>query len=428
MVDVNAPSTTVAPGEANSGLWSRVLGCLLTTLVSAVFLAGFGTTLWGCVEGSPASQGVIRPVVVDEARLLSAAAIHAIEQVRFPSDIPVLVRITDAPVASIAGPAATDRMEHETHWQKVQPRTWHQRYVKQNAPWGSGMYLLVSARPALVQVRFGDRIRLDAYRAGLAAGPHYRRMQEAFAANPGEAEIVAIVRDAAARLPGVLNTPWYLSLVRSMSSVAFSEIEEFVLPADGAFRKWVVRTYVGILRELGAAATGWRYLLFTALCYCVLWPATYFLSRAMRQQSKAAQIVAGTASLLAKGIYFVAALASLLLLANGRIEDELLLRDLGLQPLKWTGFDSQYFAVHGGWILAIVTGIAAFIASALESMEEMQEAKARGETQVSLNFLFAPFAWGALVLFLPRGIGLFALLNRVASGIGSFVRIGLGAT
>jgi hypothetical protein len=427
MVDLNAPSATVAPGEVNPGVWSRVSGWLVTTMVSAVFLAAFGTMLWGCVEGSPASQGVIRPVVVDEARLLSAAAIHAIEHVRFPPDLPVLVRITAAPAASVAGPAAIDRMEHETHWQKVQPRTWHQRYIKQNAPWASGMYVLVSTNPPLVQVRFGDRIRLDAYRAGLAAGPRYRRMQDAFAADPGEAAIVAIIRDAAARLPGVLNTPWYLSLFRTMSSVAFSEIEEFVLPADGAFRKWAVRTYVGILRALGAAATGWRYLLFTALCYCVLWPATYFLSRAMRQQSKMAQIAVGIASLFAKGIYFVAALASLLLLANGRMEDELLLRDLGLQQLNWAGFDSQYFTVHGGWFLAIVTGIAAFIASALESVEEMQEAKARGETQVSLNFLFAPFAWGALVLFLPRGIGLFALLNRVASSIGSFVRLGFSA-
>jgi hypothetical protein len=140
-----------------------------------------------------------------------------------------------------------------------------------------------------------------------------------------------------------------------------------------------------------------------------------------------AQVIAAILSILAKATYFIAAIASLLLLANGRIEDELLLRDLGLQQLQWVGFDGQYFSAHGGWLLAIVTGVLAFVASFLESIEQMQEAQARGETRVSLNFLFAPFAWAALVLFLPRAMGLFALLNRLATSAGSVVRIARAA-
>jgi hypothetical protein len=423
MSDHPSASGDSPPSATPAREW-QLSGCLGVTVVVLVVCGAFGMLAWGCVEGSPTPRGAITPVVVDEAGLLTRDAIRAIEQTRFPDDVPLVVRTTTDPIESVVGTAATERMERETHWQKVRPRTWHQRVVKQNTPWGTGVYVLVSTQPPLMQVRFGDHIRLDAYRTGLAAGRDYRRLQDAFSTAPGQAAVVALVRHLSARLPGALDTPWYLSLVRKVVSVAFSEIEEFVLPADGAFRQWALRRYVHVLQWFDAASTGWRFIAFTAVAYCLIWASAWFLSTVLgRRFNKAGAIGAFVLSVLAKATYGVGAAGSLLLLANGRAEDEILLRNMGLQQLGWIGFDGPYFAVPGGWLLAIATGAVAFVTGFLETGEQLDESRAQGEERVNLNFLFAPFAWGALVLLLPRAVGIFAFLNRVAVGIGSGVRV-----
>ena len=330
----------------------------------------------------------------DDARILQPAAIRAIEQTTFPPDVPLMVRTVDAPAATIVGAAATDRMEHETHWQSVRPRTWHQRNFKRNYPWGTGVYVLVSKRPALLQIRFGDEIRLQSYRTGLAAGSENRRIQEAYAAAPTDAQLVALVAELAKRLPPVLPSGWLRSLPHRLASIAFAEIEEFVLPSEGAFRQGAVRTYISLTRRLGAASSGWRFLAFTALCYGVIWWAAYLLRTSLGDRFKVAgAITGGILSILAKALYFVAAIGSLLLLASGRVEDQLLLRDLGLQQSQWISFDSPYLSASGGWVLCITTGLIALASSLLDTMEGIEESRGRGETNINLSFLVAPFAW-----------------------------------
>jgi hypothetical protein len=188
-----------------------------------------------------------------------------------------------------------------------------------------------------------------------------------------------------------------------------------------------VRMYVGAARRLGAASSGWRFLLFSAAAYCVIWLAAYLVGESLGRRFKVVGALAGGAlSLLAKAVYLVGALGSLLLLANGRTEDQLLLRDLGLQQWQWVGFDGPYFSASGGWLLSIVTGVTACIASVFASIEGVEEGRRRGETTIDLGFLIAPFAWGALVMLLPRALGVFALFNRIATGVGSAARITRG--
>lgn len=418
------PALAVSDQPTEVSRWQRIAGVLIGTIAVLGGLSALILLVWGFVEGSPSPQGRIRPAVFDDAGILSPEAIRAIEQTTFPPDVPVIVRTVDAPAATIVGAAATERMERETHWQSVRPRTWYQNKVKRNHSWGTGVYVLVSKNPALVQVRFGDGIRLQSYRTGLAAGPEYRRVQQAYAAAPIDARLVALVAELSRRLPSVLPSGWLRSIPQRLASIAFAEIEEFVLPAEGAFRQGAVRMYVGFSQRLGASSSGWRFLAFTGFCYCVIWSAAYLVSRSLGKRFKAAGAIAGgILSLLAKAVYLVAAIGSLLLFANGRVEDELLLRDLGLQQSLWIGFDGPYFSATGGWLLCIATASIAFLSSLLETMEGIQEGLARGETNINLGFLIAPFAWGALVVLLPRALGFFALFNRFAAIGGSLMRI-----
>jgi hypothetical protein len=426
MPDTNHPSAVAIQEETRNDVprWQRLLAGLGATIAAAAGFAALVLVAWGWVEGSPEPRGPIAPAVVDEAHLLSPEAIRAIESTKFPADVPVLVRTVDAPASMIVGAAATNRMETEAYWETVRPRSWHQRTIKRNYAWGTGVYVLVSKSPALVQVRFGGDIRLRSYRTGLAAGPDYRRIQEAYAASPADTEVVALVADLSRRLPPVLTSGWLSSIAHRLASVAFSEIEEFVLPSDGAFRQGAVRVYVGVARRLGATSSGWRFLVFTALCYCVIWLAAYFVRTSLGRRFKVAGAIAGgVLSILSKAVYLVGALGSLLLLANGRTEDQLLLRDLGLQQLQWVGFDGAYLSAPGGWLLSIVTGATALFSSLLTAIEGVQEGRERGETSIDLSFLIAPFAWGALVLLLPRALGVFALFNRIAAGVGSVGRL-----
>ena len=164
-----------------------------------------------------------------------------------------------------------------------------------------------------MQVRFGEHIRLEAYRAGLAAGPAYRLWQDAFRLETADTQVRERVEALGMTITPALELSWPLSSLKTYASVAF-------------------------VVEAG---------------------------------------------------YLTGAIASLLRLSNGRMEDELLLRDLGLAQARWVGFG-------------------------LDTSRRMVKAHRRGESRLTLGFIGPPVCWGALVLFLPRPLGLFALFHQLA--------------
>jgi hypothetical protein len=412
MTDViQAPSAPDSP----SPWWQTALTVLIAVVVGGVALAALVLTIWGVVEDDPVPQGRLNPRVFDDARLLTPATIARIESTVFPPDVPVIVRTVDRLDARVAAADATDRMERETAWQTLRPRTWHQSTIKRDTPWGSGIYILVSKDPPLMQVRFGERIRLEAYRAGLAAGPGYRRWQDAFRLEAADTQVGERVEALGMTITPALELPWPLSSLKTYASVAFAELEEFVIPAEGVFRRTALRAYVGLLQGLGAASSGWRFVAMTGVIYLITWATMTLVVLALGTRFEGRGVVVGMIGfLVVEAGYLTGAIASLLLLSNGRMEDELLLRDLGLAQAQWVGFGPEYFSAPGGFLLMAVTAFVAFCRGLAESIADMLEARKRGVSRLTLGFIGPPVCWGALALFLPRALGLFALFHQLA--------------
>ena len=121
------------------------------------------------------ADGSVR--VNDKANILSPKAVAEIEQVKFPEDIPALVRTVSSIPGAKIGTFATELMSKDPNWQKLRHRYWLRRIIRQDKPWATGVYVLVSIDPRLLQIRFGHEIRLRAYQQLIAAGKWYRDQQ-----------------------------------------------------------------------------------------------------------------------------------------------------------------------------------------------------------------------------------------------------------
>src|SRR5262245_47416262 len=170
MVDSRSP-TTDSESYVDRPAWTGILACLplfaMVTFVVLFMVASF--TQKPKADGSVAFE--------DEANILSPEAKAAITQTKFPEDIPVVVRTVSAIPKDKMGSFASDLMSEDRHWQTLRPRGWLRRNIMQQSPSGSGVYVLVSLDPQLLQIRFGSEIRLSAYENMVAIGPWYRDQQ-----------------------------------------------------------------------------------------------------------------------------------------------------------------------------------------------------------------------------------------------------------
>src|SRR6185369_10035214 len=140
----------------------------------------------------------------------------------FPDDTPVVIRTVSKIPSSEIGSFATEAMNHDPNRQSLRPRGFLRRYFRHGLPYGTGVYVLVSVQPLLLQIRFGDEIRLAAYQSGLAAGPWYRQ-QQTFPRAQIETHTVAVVNELAGKMKDVRHPSLLMSLVERLPSETYSE-------------------------------------------------------------------------------------------------------------------------------------------------------------------------------------------------------------
>ncbi|MEX2260902.1 MAG: hypothetical protein WD696_03070 [Bryobacteraceae bacterium] len=411
---------SMEPGPREAGKASRAwLGALGTTLGCVVAIVIFlSFVLWAAAFFTEKPEAKTNPVVIDDAGVLTPESIAAIEAIRFPRDIPAVVRtVNSIPIAKI-GTYATDAMAEEAAWNELRPRGFLRKYFRQDAPWGTGVYVLVSMDPALLQIRFGEEIRLRAYREGLATGPWYRERQR-FPKDGLNDHVTQTVRELAQTLEQAGEPRWPMTWVYFFASVLYSEIEDFLAPGDGPFSSTVLQYHIRLIDSLGGTTSAWSFVLVSLLCVLVFWLLfnkllieRLLLPFLRSRFARSGIVFTSEVTLLA---FVVAAVATIAVLGRGRIEDELALARLGLSSLGPIGFDPSLYATPGGLWLAIPGGL---IAVGVDFFQTLVSSKESGGRSVNIQLGF--ILWAAVLFILPKAIGYFLLAYLFVQVIASF--------
>jgi hypothetical protein len=326
----------------------------------------------GCSKEEPPSRSVAPPLaadpdpgappvnsnpmlplrIYDEANLLSNhLEEHLTETYRFPSGVLMLVRTIDELDYATIGSYATDAMEKETYWAKFgregEPR-----------PWSMGVYILVSKRPSLIQLRYGEMLRWQAYRAGLVIGNKYQKIQQEFEQRGPNLGTLNTVKVLSQELPVALDLPWYLQYAKPLIAITFAELQELASPPTGTYSKWILRPYLVVIDALGAEGA-FGFFLSSILLYMLI---QVLASRVLveiillRKGSDVKVRWRKRASLAISVLFAVPFLAGGVLLSSGRLEDHLALQGLGItDPERFALGLSWFMDATGFWLGALAT-------------------------------------------------------------------------
>jgi hypothetical protein len=386
----------ITPG---SSIWSKAAAILIAVLVTSLFV------LWLASLFAPRPRANPIPKVVDSAGVFSKQTVDALTALHFPDDTPVIVRTVSKIPSSEIGSFATEAMNHDPNWQSLRPRGFLRRYFRHDLPYGTGVYVLVSVEPLLLQIRFGDEIRLAAYQSGLADGPWYRQ-QQIFPRAQIETHAVAVVNELAGKMKDVRHPSWLMSLVERLPSEAYSEIEDLLAPSSEA-GSTIVTWYVKILNWLGGTKSLFTFFMVNVFVLFLPWTIlTKVLLRGLVDAdiNKAVSIVLtiiANCGVLGIALMSVVALG---LMGHGRIEDELALSNLGLGFFGSIGFSAQSYARAGGILIALPAAILRFFVELLEASQEQREAHNK-TTVLPLGCL----VWAAVLFVLPLAIGFYSI-------------------
>lgn len=210
----------------------------------------------------------ISPKVIDSIHLLSPEVKEYIEETyTFPDGIFVLVRTMDKLDYGEIGSYATDAMEREQFWEQVRPKGFFAKWIKQDKPWSRGVYVLISKDPSLIQIRYGERIRLEAYRSGLAIGKEYLQIQRYFERHGPTLGTLNALRVLSQELPSALTLPWYLQWGKWLVCLEFSEFEELLSPSDDMYTNWLLGPYLKFIERLGGFSSISYFLFLNFVLY-----------------------------------------------------------------------------------------------------------------------------------------------------------------
>lgn len=340
----------------------------------------------------------------------------------FPKGIPVLIEtVTQIPDYEL-GNFAQKSMDSSSYWKSLGIG---------NKALDNGIYILVSEKPRLIQIRYGRNIILEAYRSGLAGGKIYRTFQEGFQKLEYDSGIEYVLRELSSSMPSALDIPWLARLEKPALKLLFSEYADFVIPSDGAYNNFVFRPYTKLLHYTKALISPWLFVVMNSLLLLLI---TYIgkeiISFVIRQ--KKIKIIFLTIWSITSGILLsVPYFGVVILLGSMRTEDLLFLNYLGISTeyilpnLEWMNKETSWWIalIYGVFMVPFVL-VEAYITSYVlaklfagsEDEREIMSEFEQTQTAIAdnLNQLIGrAIKNGVFILFMPLSISLLIIGNKI---------------
>ena len=317
------------------------------------------------------NKPVIKPKVFDEAGLLKKKTIRSIEtKFLLPPDIPLYIRTVKAIDITKVAAVPNEMMENENYWNEIRPKSWLTKRFLADPSYGTGIYILISEKPRLLQIRFGPQIRMEAYRAGLAAGTQYLIYQNQYATGNVNKTVLEVVGWLQESMPKALVLPWYMKFAKNMVAYSSNEFDDLLQPGNGIYTSCFLKPYLYLsTKALAVTQKPWIVPVVTAVLYWIV--------RLITTKLILGRLFGNWVSSVAKGVKSVSvwvlsiflsfpAIGTVMLLSNGRLEDTMALSQLGLTLPEITRIPSSMFSIETSFFIALVAAAIKVVKDGLE--------------------------------------------------------------
>jgi len=319
-------------------------------LLFAAFLAS------GC---SQLAKQEFPPMILDQADLLDQQTEAWLTSFHYPRGFAFVIRSVDELPEALIGARADDLFAETA-----------KESSEEDALENRGVFVLLSRKPALVQVRVGEKLHSLARWGGVIAGPDYIAKQSLAMNGDFDDAVRAIVPWLAQRLPETteLSRTRKLLLNDIMAEIS-SELEDFGLPSESFYGHYLLKPVLELrVRERIRFGSWWiTYVVLGVLLLVAKWivgavfgvtaggleRAALRSSRGLFKGVRTASDVARILLSIGLGLLFsIPSAASALLLSGSRLEDQIALKASGVPGVERLGFEPEEYRISTG--LAIV--------------------------------------------------------------------------
>jgi len=288
-----------------------------------------------------------RPLIEDEAKLLDLQTAQTLKSRPYPKGFAFIVcTVEKLPPAEVG--SAVDTLFEEAQKRCPDPKSCKQR----------GVFIVVSANPALMQVRTGSDLATQAQWAGITSGSRYIAKQQLGSLRDVDSALPEMVDWLSTSLPAAIEISWVRRLIlNEITQDLYIELEGLSLPSESFYGKYVLRPFLhaGILAQR-LSGTWWVTYIIAAvvilLVRSVLRRIIMFGVR--RTPGKVASFVALGLNIAISLALAVPSAASAIFLSGSRLEDQIALRASGIPGVELFAFPARSFTIHTGIALALL--------------------------------------------------------------------------
>lgn len=351
----------------------------------------------------------------------------------FPKGIAVLIKTVDSISIAEIGSFATTEFNNNSNW-----KNWGEaKKTKQNA-----ILILVSEKPQLCQVRFGENISLETYKAGLSFGIKYRQLQDTFISLGYEKGLEEILELLQKEIPPALKLSWFMKIEKPGARWALNELIDLSAPSDDTYTKFIFKPYSNLIHALNLYRFPLMLVMVNALILYLVVQIGKRLIKLVFGKSRLSALIMFGWGIISSVFFSIPFWGSIVFLSSFRIEDSLFAGHLGIPLIPFTSYP-YWFSSHTQLWLALIIGIVVFaidfgaiylaaigISSLLSSdrkqvendmqenlMEILNQAATRA-FRFAIFALFMPMAISLLLLFyyilkIPKAVSVYIKLNKL---------------
>jgi tetratricopeptide (TPR) repeat protein len=345
-----------------------------------VFILFFGLLLTACQSSDETQK--YAPLVFDESEILSAETKKYISEFGYPADRPYIIRTTDSVEARVIGAVADEYFNNDA---ELHPNP---KYFKKQ-----GVYIFISEYPALVQVRVGEEIKLQAQWGGLTAGSEYIRIQKIAQKGRLGKSVELFIDFTSEKLPEITRLTGFEEFIyNDLTTFLSSEISMLSLPSDSFYGEYMLKPAMQLrMKELTGIGGWWlSYIIIFILAVTVTWLLNRLIFSALMR--KAAEGVKNTGKMILSFIiglgFAVPAVGSAILLSGSRLEDRIALKEMGLDFAEGFSFHPDTFNSPTAWYLALLVFILFFLKSIFQRYDLLVGFSDSPEEQRRVYYIF----------------------------------------
>jgi tetratricopeptide (TPR) repeat protein len=324
-----------------------------------LFVSSFLIILFSGACSKKANENLSTTIqILDKKKLLSPEFYSYTEKLTLSGQFLYAIRVVDTVDTKRIGVVADEFFETDTELHP-QPEAFENK----------GVYLFVSQQPPLVQMRTGNEITLLARWSGITAGTEYLAIQEKARNGQIEEALKSFIQKAEKELPQVTNLSGIERFIMNDFTTFLSdETDALSKPSESFYGDFILKTAIKLRsKQLSAFGGLWLgYLLVFAVAFISIWLFNKLVFSFLLRN--AAESVKSTGKALLEfliGLFFaIPAVGSAVLLSGARLEDQVMLKEMGIEGLGSFGISPDLYNEPTAWYLALFVFII-FLAKAL---------------------------------------------------------------